>query len=208
MAHTQLVSVTLNISYVGPVHNPSIAGRVWRRDPQPSGGGDTRTSVAVCAGSRGVSGRRGALSTRYFVPRRSECPVLGGSWWLCRRRARVGEERVNGGHELAQRERLGQEHVGPGPKGGIPVLGIGPCADDDHAAVPTPRAEMTAHLDPAGMGNDDIEHDHVGALAEDGPQGLVPRGSTVTLVTVVLQCSDEEAEQVGLVLDHQHSAPR
>jgi hypothetical protein len=68
--------------------------------------------------------------------------------------------------------------------------------------------EPLQHADAVKAGHEPIEHDHVGAVGLHLAQRLVPVGGAEDMKALVLQCTLQHLQELGIVVDDKDSGHR
>ena len=108
------------------------------------------------------------------------------------------------GQQVGHGERLGDVVVGAQVEcRGPAVLVVD--GGENHDRHRRPGTESGKHLQTADVGKAQVEHDAVGLLGLDHRQGVLARGCGERLVATGAQVGDDDAQDRGLVVDHQDS---
>jgi len=111
-------------------------------------------------------------------------------------------------HELPRAERLGDVVVGPHLEAEDPIelLGARRQHDDRQVHRRFRGTETSAHLEPVGAGEHQVEHDQRGPLRGHLRECALARIGLTHRVALLLQMKPDELTDVLLVLDHQNGA--
>ena len=133
-------------------------------------------------------------------------PITANRFGVCRPRS-TAQGNVDTRLQLVERKRLGEEIVRSEVKANRRIVFPLRRATDDHWHVAT-SFEVCAQHQPITVGQDEVQHDHVGTQLSDCCFGLAPPIDVPDGIASVAQRIGQHCSQAKIVLDEQNLGRR
>jgi hypothetical protein len=109
-----------------------------------------------------------------------------------RRGSRAAQQRADADDQFGERERLGHVVVPAGVKAAQPIGERVACGEEQNRTRVTAGAERLADVAPVGVGQADVEHEHIGRVVREHGDRFGARCSRPDTVTLPLECGADD----------------